>query len=114
MKFRAEIKSGKLKIHDHQKMIEYCSTLKDGIIIVNVYRPKKSRSLPQNNYLHGVIIKMLSDYLGYEFYEMKGIIKWLFGIKHTSELSTKESEELYEAIRRWALKEFDFTIPLPE
>jgi len=113
LKFHGEVKNSKF-IPDTPEPFKHSFHQHEGKrVTVIVGRETKQRTLPQNSYLHGVVIKMLADYLGYELQEMKGILKFIFKIKHTSDLTTVEDEELCERIRRWAVKEFAFVIPLP-
>lgn len=112
LKFHGEVKNHKFIPDQHEAFCNSFVQHEGKRITVTVGRQRKQRSIPQNSYLH-LIIKMLGDHLGYELEEMKGIIKWVFKVKHTSELSTVEDEELCEQIRRWAIKEFDFYIPNP-
>lgn len=112
--FNGQVKEGKFILDNKEQFTSWVHTLADGLYQMRISKPKKIRSLNQNNYLHGCLIQILSEELGYEFKEMKGIVKWVFGIKHTSELSTAESEILYEGIRRWALKDFNIRLPTPD
>lgn len=114
LKFHGQVSSGKFYPDQIANFKNSFAQFEGKRVTVTVGRQGKSRTLPQNNYLHGVIIKTLSDYLGYEPKEMKGIIKWHFGIKHTADLTTVEAEELYERIRRWAAQEFNVVIPDPD
>jgi len=65
-------------------------------------KPGRSRSKNQNDYFHGVILPILSEFTGYEQKDMKGVVKFRFGIKSTAELSTAEFEKFMSDIRRWA------------
>ena len=80
------------------------------------YQPQKTgknRSNPQNSYFHGVILPVLSEYTGYSNDEMKGVVKWKFGIKSTAALTTLEFEKFCEDVRRWASAELGCDIPEP-
>jgi len=83
----------------------------------------KKRSLNQNSYYHGVVIKILADFSGndpddiHEFLRMKflqePIKNDMVTIKRTKHLTTIEFEKYMEDIRRWASMEYGCYIPLP-
>ena len=75
--------------------------------------PDRNRSNPQNAYLHGVILPILSEYTGYDQDEMKAVIKWKFKVKHTSDLSTVEFEKFVSDVRMWASRDLKCWIPEP-
>lgn len=81
----------------------------------HIHRKKVSfrRSDPQNKYLHGVVIPVLSNHTGYAPEEMKGIIKWKFNIISTASLTTVEFEQFMSNVRDWALQSLDCYIPEP-
>ena len=73
----------------------------------------RQRSNPQNKYFHGVLLPILAEYTGYDDSEMKGVIKWKFGIKSTAELSTAEFEKFMSDVRMWASRDLSCYIPEP-
>ena len=75
--------------------------------------PEKQRSSPQNRYFHGVMLQILSDELGYTLEEIKGVVKYKFGIKSTSSLSTADFESFMSDIRQWASRDLSIWIPEP-
>lgn len=95
------------------------------------HRPfKKTRSLSQNRYYWSTIVKTLSEELGYETEEVHDMIKYKFlseerfikgresivtvvVSKSTTELDTKEWEELMRKIRTWASCEIGICLPDP-
>jgi len=113
LKFHGEVQNGKFYPDIVEPFKNAFIPHEGKRVTVTVGRQRKPRSGKQNRYLHGVVIEMLANHLGYEKEEMKGIIKWIFKVKHTSDLSTVEDEELCERIRRWAVKEFNLVIPDP-
>jgi len=113
MIFNGEIKSGKLEIYNRKQMKDWIATRKDGLVRIQVRQPRVSRSINQNDYFHGVLLKKLGDELGYEIEEMKGVIKWLFHVKSTSDLSSTEFEDLCRRVRRWAAIELNINLPEP-
>ncbi len=96
----------------------------------NFYWESKSRTNPQNSYYWGVVIKTMSDSLGYTSQEMHEIIKHKFltqndilkgrtgavyvsHSKSTTELTTVEFEELMADIRQWASIDLGISIQQP-
>jgi len=81
---------------------------------------RKQCTNEQRKYYFKIIVKILSDYTGYEKTEMHVILKEMFlgydenDILISSEsLNTLEKEEYHEEIRRWALNEENVRIPKP-
>lgn len=62
----------------------------------------KTRSTPQNKFLHGVVLPILAFQTGHTAEEVKGYVKVRFGVKSTAALSTLEFEQFIEKIRKWA------------
>lgn len=89
------------------------------------YKPEKIRSLSENRYYRGVVIKKLSDFTGYNDNEMHNILRYKFLLKYhenhkippiarsTTELTTVEFEEYLTKIREWASIDLGCYIPLP-
>lgn len=90
----------------------------------------KMRSLPENRYYFGVVLKILSDELGYSVNEVHELTKQMFlseviflktkeGVKEihipksTTNLKTVEFEEYLSSIRQWASMELGIYIPTP-
>ena len=88
----------------------------------------KQRSIPENRYLFGVIIKILrtetEDFGGWNAIEVYRWLEWKFlndypetekpePWKFIKELSTVNFEELMDRIREWAAVELGCYIPLP-
>jgi hypothetical protein len=73
----------------------------------------KDRSNPQNRYLHGVLLPVLSTHTGYDQDEMKAVIKWKFKVQHTSALSTIEFEKFLSDVREWASRDLGCYLPCP-
>lgn len=94
---------------------------------LEVNRMRGLRSVEQNSYYWGIIVQMLSDYLGNTPQEMHDILKYLHNPKEitlpdgqtvregesTTKLDTKEAEAYFERIRIWAQQDLNFIIPLP-
>ena len=82
----------------------------------------KTRSLQQNKYYWGVIIRTLGEELGYTDMVMHDALKIKFlscGVdklpttKTTKTISTHEFETFLESIRRFAASDLSISIPLP-
>lgn len=110
---------------DREKYMFFVENNRNKILHISFGREKKKRTIPENNYYWGVIVKILADYFGYTNDEMHETLKWQFlrieqlgkppKIRSTADesFSTKDAEEYYENIRRWALSEYQIYIPEP-
>lgn len=120
-KFNGEVKNGKFKADEPELFVRSFVQYEGKRVTVTVGRYRKPRSKEENNFFHGVVLPLLSEASGYDTTEIKGIVKFRFGIKHTSELSTVEFENFVEIVRWWAVAPIeeggsglDCIIPLPE
>jgi hypothetical protein len=126
---KGNVENGKLKILDIDKYNGYLMTL-SGPVDIRISKERKPRSLNQNNYYFGVLVKMISDHTGHSEYETHEILKVMFlperielqtkkGIeyktigKSTTTLSTGQMEEYNTKIREWASINLGLYIPLP-
>jgi len=109
------------KIFVAKELMEmYCSTFKEETK-VEIKAVKATRSDIQNNYYWGVVIKIISDELGYTPDEIHEILKYrlllVYGeypyVRSTASLSTVEFEEYLNRIRTWAMLQLGCYIPLP-
>ena len=97
---------------------------------LSVGEAKKTRTMPQNKYYWGVIVRTIANYLGYSDDEMHQIFKMMFLkeyeqinkddkttvlplVKSTTQLPTKEFEDYLEKIRRWSASELGLYVPEP-
>lgn len=110
-----------------QLVISIIQNLQEGEYLVRVSKRRQSRSLNQNAYYWGVVVKMLAEEFGYDPQDMHEALKYkflassiqlengefLFFPKQSSELNTIEFEDYLEKIRIWAIMEFNILIPLP-
>ena len=109
--FRAKVENGKLTGLP-VKYQSYLETLEGKQVEVKVQKERSQRSLNQNNYYHAVVVKMLSDFTGYDIDEMHEILKYEFlkkvntggfeYVQSTAKLTTTEFEEYLEKIKTWA------------
>jgi len=123
MKIKATIDGGNIDV-DLIVIDEWAKNQRDGEYTVEIKRYFKNRSLAENRYYHGVVLKILGDELGYEKDEMhyalkeKFIENWeddngLKQLKSTSRMDTTTFEEYLSKVRMWASKELHVYIPLP-
>ena len=96
---------------------------------VVVRKPKSQRSLEQNAWIWGIAYPILGETLGYDKDELDelhyALVAKCFGVhmnekmgvtvpnKRSSKLTTVEFSEYMEWLVRFAAKEFDCQIPLP-
>lgn len=109
---------------DHELYLKNLTKLRGKRIVIGLEKESKRRSLPQNKYYHGVVVKILADEFGYTKEECHDILKRDFlripgengkpdKIGSTRDLDTIGFEEYLEKIRFWAIIEYNITIPLP-
>ncbi len=131
MKYTAKISdNGWLQVIDSEraKFTKYLQKMPPWTMLeLEVNRMRGLRSTEQNSYYWGVVVHMLSDYLGNTPQEMHDILKYLHNPKEitlpsgetvregetTTNLDTKEAEAYFERIRIWAQQDLNFIIPLP-
>jgi hypothetical protein len=93
-------------------------------VICSIKQFRKSRSLNQNAYAHGVVFPMIREECGYTTNEQaKEAMKFEFlreenpplppTVKSSAELSTAEWEEWMTQIRNWAADFLGINIPPP-
>jgi len=108
---------------DKEKVIGYLKRLPETPLgyKLQIEKIRNVRSVNQNNYYWGVVIKMLGDEIGYSPEEMHNALQIKFlsthldklpSVKSTKKLSTKEFEEHLSKIRQWASEQGTF-LPLP-
>lgn len=95
-------------------------------IIVTITEYRRNRTDRQNRYYWGVIVKMLSEYFGYDkdeetelheglkqkFLLVKG--KHLEYVRSTRKLTTVEFNNYIDQIIRWAAKSYSVVLPDPD
>lgn len=123
-----EVKGGKfigLKAREHFESA--MRRFPDGIISVRFEVIREKRSGQQNRYWHGIVVPLFAEHCGHDVREMKDILalellpKEIVDLKtgevrivpgHTSDLNTKEFNELIERAQRLGA-EMDIYIPDP-
>lgn len=120
---RHDNRSAKLILDDRSGYLRFISRMKDGKrVTMTLTSFRKARSLPQNSYYHGIVLKTFGDHLGYTTEELHEAMKARFLVidpdapiprwKSTAQLSTVEFNEYIEKIIQLAA-ENDCYIPDP-
>jgi hypothetical protein len=114
--------------YDKKQFEYYTDNLDVGNYTIEVRKVKNPRSLAQNRYYYGCVVKTLSDKFKIDIDTMHETLKYLFlrhdeyqeaigiaivSIKSTTDLTTSEFEVFLERVRRWAMEEHNLEIPLP-
>ena len=110
--FYGKIENKKLILRHPELLKDYIAKI-NGDVVLKIQRKYRQRTLPENDYFHGVMLRILMEWTGYSKEEMKGVIKWMFKIESTANLSTKTFEEKMEEIRRYFAVEYGINIPEP-
>ena len=124
--FLGKVIKDKLELEERDLFKQLIAKLNNKLVFLTLDTFRSNRSLEQNKYYFGVVIKILSDELGYELDEMHELLKILFNHelkylkdveyaipKSTAGLTTIEFMEYLERIKRWAVQEFQIVIPDP-
>lgn len=120
--FSGKIEAGRVKLNNPTRYLAQVKRLEGQRIEVVLRKEKSQRSNNQGAYYFSVICGILGQYFGYESEEMHEALKYKFlrtgacdleTVRSTTKLSTAEFEDYLEKIRRWALKDYDVKIPLP-
>lgn len=122
-----EVKDGKVRFLDRRSFDEEIKNYEGRKAWLIIGGRRNVRSVNQNAYYWGVIIDMISKYLGYFPDEMHEILKRKFlpskvvKLKDeeivipesTARLDSGEFENYLESIRIWAATDLNMTIPVP-
>ena len=131
-KFRAIINRSRSKVwpivydSDLVKFHGWLDKFKDDthvFVTIEKITVRKLRSVKQNRYYWGIIIKILCKEIGYSKEEMHEALKYKFlryenvtglpTVLSTTNLSTIEQESYHAQIRRWAAIDMGIVIPKP-
>lgn len=112
--FYGWIKGGKIKLDNPARFTPFLQSL-EGKRIELVLREKRDlRSVDQNAYYFGVVIRMISETTGFSEEETHEELKKRFnGGKSTTGMKTQEFEGYLAEIKRWAAEFLDLPIPDP-
>lgn len=104
-----------------RKITEYVRG-KDDFFVIEIQKSKRVRSLNQNKYYWGVVVKIVSNHTGYTSEETHQELARMFlaydnngkrFVKSTAKLNTFDFEQYTEKCRQWAWHEMNVHIPLP-
>jgi hypothetical protein len=122
--FRGYVEKGRLQLEHRDKLDEYIPTLEGKRVEMTIKAESESRSVQQNRYYWGVIVKMLSDYTGHDQGEMHEILKYKFNPINieidgkeitvggtTRDLTTTQFKDYNDRIKMWAITALNVTIP---
>ena len=124
MKFRGKVVAGKLQLYRREEFSDHVKLLEGRLVVLQLTGERKDRSLDQNRWYWGCIVKMLAEHCGYTSEEMHEALKERFlrdrinekaglvRIKSSAELDTKEFSEYCEQCRQLAA-ELGVVIPDP-
>ena len=121
--FKGKVTNGVLSVD--QRFYSWVCSLEGNDVEVIVRKHRSQRSLRQNRYYHGVIIKILADHCGYSPEEMHEALKekflgtqerdehGLIKMKSTAVLSKDEFVRYTNEVIRWAAANLTVYIPDP-
>ena len=104
---------GELRLDHPIKYRRHLEHLAGKRVALYVRQPSDLRSLSQNRYYHGIVVRLLADQFALSDRETHELVKKEFGVKSTAVLGSAEFELLMERVRAWALTDHGVTIPLP-
>lgn len=108
-------------VNAFRKISEYVKGTED-FYTIEIVRSKRKRSLNQNKYYWGVVVKIVSMHTGYTADEAHQELARMFlsydnngkkFVRSTTKLTTWEFEQYLDKVRAWAQKEMDCHIPMP-
>lgn len=127
------VTAGKLLVRNRKAFTTAMATFPDGEVLVTIERARATRSLEQNAWYFGVILKVLSEHTGYGVDELHEYCKQRFNPKRlalvdahgeivdsqaigqsTTKLNKVTFGEYCEQIRQWAASELGCAIPDPD
>jgi len=125
---RGKVKQGKFCPSNQGAYALDLAKFKDGTDVeLQIRKPKRSRSLPQNAYYHAVVVMLISEATGFTREETHNTLKMKFltdmvhgsktdlpRMKSTTELSTIEFCDYVAQIQQFAAEFLDLFIPDPE
>lgn len=111
------------EVHSVFERVRKTVAEKPGLYIIKLTKANKKRSLSQNAYYWGVVVKIIADHTGYTSHEVHQVLADEFlryfsaeagrqFTRSTTDLDTLDFEKYLENCRRWATN-MDLVIPLP-
>jgi hypothetical protein len=126
MKHPATIVNREVKFLDRAKWLADIASHEGEIVTVSIEKKRENRSMNLNSYYWGVVVRLLSDYTGFDKDEMHEALKykflyakkkvgddWVEYTKSTTKLTNTEMVEFIESVKRWAAEAFNVYIPDP-
>lgn len=123
--FLVSVIAGKLHWIKAGDFDDYVKTLPEGTYELVIRKPKDLRSIEQNAYFHGVVVKLLADFTGHPAQDIKDLLKSRFLtkeivindkvymiVRHTANLEKSEFEDFMRECRQFG-DSFGCYIPLP-
>lgn len=120
--FKGKVEKGKVVLLDEQSYNLLVWSLNKKEIELTIGKPQRKRSNQENRYYWGVVIKILSEYTGYEETEMHDALRLQFlldregklpTLRSTTALTTIEFEKYMSDIREWASITLSCYVPEP-
>lgn len=110
------------------RLYDKIEELPEGEYMVYLLNQKPNRSLQQNRYYFGVVLRALKEHTGISVDDMHDVLKFRFNPKvisfsgmdevkiggSTKEMTTDVFMEYIEKIRQWAIENLECYIPLPQ
>jgi hypothetical protein len=126
LKEKVQIDPERLELLD--RLYDKIEELKEGEYNLYILDQKPNRSLQQNRYYFGVVLRTLSEHTGESVENLHEVLKFKFNPKvisfsgmeetkvggSTKDMTTEVFMEYIDKIRQWALDMLDFYIPLPQ
>lgn len=133
LKFNGKVNEYKFLPDEPEAFLNHVKSLEGEAVVATLkkHRPYKERSNEQNRYYWGVVVKILSNELGYTSEEVHEVLKYKFLLAEriftnkkgeqrllhvagsTASLSTSDFESLMSQVRTWASMELSIYIPEP-
>lgn len=120
--FYAKVQESRIVLKDPPSFNKFLASLEGKDVQLVLKKETKTRSLQENKYYWGVVVKLLSDHTGYSSNEMHDALRMLFLcdkgreipiIRSTTSLTTVEMELYLTQIREFASQTLSVYIPEP-
>jgi len=101
-----KIKDGKPVSKFSDVVVNHISGLKDGYYTLSIATAKSAKTIAQNAYFHGVIVKIFSDETGFSTKDCKRYLKNEFGAREivTNPLTGKEDMDM-KSVAAYSIEE---------
>jgi len=121
---KVKINKGKLILLNKEKFNNYLLSLEGEFDLV-IKKPVNQRTIDQNKYFHGVVLKVSAECMGFDLVETKAYLKAVLGyfkiyeidgqrfteLESTSKMSTKRLSEFIEEIKKFIFNNYQVNIP---